>query len=136
MRLSDGIDRDALKKAFAVDQRIQISHFLDADSAKSLFDAYSAIPWRLVLNEGEQHFDIAPEQLSALSSEKLKLLTDGARERSRSQFQYMYKNYPVADIATGAGLPSGPIKGMYEFMNSDNVLDLLNELTGLKAEFL
>lgn len=135
MRLSDTLEPERLKQAFAKDGRLQISNFLSTESAAALLEACKNIPWRLVLNDGDNHFDISPEQLAALAQDKQKSLIHGAQVRSRTQFQYLFKNYPVADIAAGSGLSEGPVREIYDFMNSKVVLDLLNDVTATSSEF-
>ena len=135
MKLNTALDRDALKDAFAPEKRLQIPNFLEAGSAETLAQALQEIPWRLVLNEGEKHFDITPEQLVALTPEKYALLFAGARQRAHTQFQYIYKNYPVADIAQGSGLPNGPLKDVFKLMNSDGALSFLNHVTESTADY-
>lgn len=135
MKLNAELDIGALAEAFRPSGRLQIPCFLDPADAGALHAAFADIPWRLVLNEGDAHFDILPEQLAAMTKIQLAQLGAGATLRSKSAFQYIYRNYPVFDIVHGSGLMHAPLQAAYSVMNAPETIALLGEITGTAASF-
>jgi Rps23 Pro-64 3,4-dihydroxylase Tpa1-like proline 4-hydroxylase len=129
--------RDAYTESFRTDGRIRIRNFLQHDAATALRKTIDALDWRLVLNEGERHFDIQPNQLAHMTGSQRRSLRLAAAERAKSQFQYFYENYPVHDIYHAKGRDALPaeIAGVYEALNSEDTLALLRDITQQPVDF-
>ncbi|MCI4646128.1 MAG: 2OG-Fe(II) oxygenase [Hyphomonadaceae bacterium] len=128
---------DTLHARFHAEGRVQVTQILHPKAARSLRAAVDSLDWRLVLNEGDKHFDIQPNQLASMTGRQYRQLRLAAAERAQHQFQYFFENYPVHDIYHGRGpdaLP-GQIRNVYEALNSQEMLSLLYRITGLPADF-
>jgi len=135
LTLASRDDVAALRAGFASAGRIKIPAFLMPADAKRLRDTLLGLDWRTVLNEGDKHFDIHPEQAKLLGPEKLNVLKRGATIRARSEFQYLYENFPVHE-ALAAGTPIAPdLAASHALMNSAAVRDLIAHVTDIKPDF-
>ena len=129
------LDVEDLRTSFQAARKLQIEHFFPDEIAHEIERALEQITWNTVLNEGAKHFDIHPIQIDALGPDKYRLIVDAAKTRGRSQFQYLYKNYPIADASASGNLKNETLKTLLLSMNSPAVLGLLNQITGLNVDF-
>lgn len=129
--------RNAYTESFRTDGRIRIRNFLKRDAAEALRQTVDSLDWRLVLNEGDRHFDIQPNQLAHMTGSQRRTLRLAAIERAKSQFQYFFENYPAHDIYHGKGRDALPaeIASVYEALNSEETLDLLRAITQMPVDF-
>ncbi len=129
------LNTSLLANAFKKSSRLQIPDFLSQSAAKSILECLKTLDWRLVLNENGKHFDIHPAQIDALGPTKTSLIINAAKQRRHSQFQYLYKNYPIADMVSSGNLSEDVLIRLYETFNSEAVLRFLNQVTCADAEF-
>lgn len=133
--LNPRLEAETLALDFKKSHRLQIANFLTEDTAKTLEKVLKGLEWRLVLNEAGKHFDIHPMQIEALGIEKLSLIVNAAKQRKHTQFQYLYKNYPVADMIDSGRLEESELKQLFALFNSKAVLSFLNKVTDAGVEF-
>lgn len=135
LNLNSRLDTPALAKAFAVSGRLQIDAFLEADDAKALARGLETLDWRLVLNTSSKHVDIHASQIAAMTPELKAGISAEVMKKAASQFQYMYENYPVADLAEANELRHAELKAAFELMNSEKVRSFLLAVTGEQVDF-
>ena len=123
------------QKLFAQTGRIQIRNFLKRDHALELRESVAALDWRLVLNENGKHIDIHPLQLRQIPSDILTQIKKAARDRAKTQFQYLYENFPVFDILKTGGKVDPVVSAVYAALNSSAFKARLTELTGLSVDY-
>lgn len=128
-------DQPVLKAQFAQRGRVQIRSFLDAGFAQKLSQAVAELEWRLVLNEGEKHFDIHPAQIKQLGAQKMRLIRQAAQARAGREFQYLYENYPVFDILKAGKSMDPLITDVYKALNAPDFRQRLLELTDMPVDF-
>lgn len=133
--LNPDLDIDRLRAVFAEHKRVQIRGFLRPNFARTLKDELAALPWRTVLNENGKHIDIHPLQVKQLGPKRMRLIREAAAERSRSEFQYLYQNFPVFDILQSGNPVPGIVETIYDAMNSKGTRDLLGRITGLSFDY-
>ena len=132
IQINPELDRTALGAAFRRHGRIHIPGFLTAESAQRIHKCLvEDVPWNLVFNDGEKHFDLAPEQWQALDKSKQQDIRNFALTRARSEFQYFYNNYPISDAYQAGIRPGLYLNRLHEFVNSALYLDFIREITGI-----
>jgi len=124
-----------LRLKFAQAQRMQIPNFFPEQTAKEVEAELKALDWRLVLNEAGKHFDIHVSQIEALGAQKTALIIDSAKARAANGFQYLYENYPIADMQASGNLKSACLSKLYRTMNEQTILDFLNQVTDAGVSF-
>jgi len=134
-RINSRLDPHELSKQFAYGDRLQIDDFLELPDAKKLSESLDTLDWRLVLNSGTRHVDLHPDQLAALRPDQQAAILAEVKKNAIHNFQYLYENYPVADIAEAGQLDHRVLKTAYETMNSEAVRGFLAKVTGEKTDF-
>ena len=125
------------KASFQSNGRVQIHNFLKPEAAAALRKAADQLDWRLVLNEGEKHFDIQPNQLAHMTGKQHRALRLAAAERAQTGFQYFFENYPIHDIWHGRGRSALPacVAEVYEALNAPQTIALLRAITAKPIDF-
>lgn len=134
-RINARLDAHALAQRFAEAGRLQIEDFLEAPDAKELAQGLDGLDWQLVLNSGSRHVDIPAAQLAVMEPARQQAILAEVRKNAAQGFQYLYENYPVADIAEAGQLEHRELKTVYETLNSDAVRDFLKRVTGETVDF-
>jgi len=135
LNLAGRTDIGALQAAFEVKGRVQIPGWLAPDSAKQLRDTLLGLAWRTVLNEGEKHFDIHPEQAKLLGPDKLNLLKRGAKHRAKNEFQYLYENFPVHEAIEAGTDIAADLVAAHALMNAAETRRLIAQISGLMPDY-
>jgi Rps23 Pro-64 3,4-dihydroxylase Tpa1-like proline 4-hydroxylase len=130
IKLSPRLDRRVIAEVFKTQGRVHIPDILAPDSAAGLFTQLSTqTPWQLSLNVGQQHLDIAHQQLMLMPPEQRETMTRRMLEQAQRGFQYVFENYPLYDLYE-AGERAHPLMAMHEFLNSQEFLQFAREVTG------
>ncbi|HEX5007528.1 MAG TPA: 2OG-Fe(II) oxygenase family protein [Hyphomonadaceae bacterium] len=124
-----------MSKRFAEAGRLQIEDFLELPDARELAASLEGLDWRLVLNSGARHVDLPPAQLAMMGEPRLAAIREEVRKNAAQGFQYIYDNWPVADIAAAGQLNHPMLKAAYETMNSAAVRGFLEQVTGEATDF-
>lgn len=135
LRINSRLDAHDLARQFAVGGRLQIEDFLELPDAKKLSESLDMLDWRLVLNSGSRHVDLHPSQLAALQPAQQAAILAEVKKNAVNHFQYLYENYPVADIAEAGQLTHPLLANAFETMNSETVRAFLEKVTGTKTDF-
>ncbi|MEE9329885.1 MAG: 2OG-Fe(II) oxygenase family protein [Parvularculaceae bacterium] len=126
---------DAERRKFAHKGRGQLPDFLTPTATASLAKALAAIEWRLVFNLGERHVDLSGTDQTTLGPEKLGVIVAEATARAQSSFQYLYENYPIADLAAAGHLKIPGLRTIFAQLNSPETCALIEQVTGEKVDF-
>ena len=126
---------EQLKAGFQQTGRCQLGNFLPGSKAKKLRRVLDELPWHLVFNKGPEHVEFNKSEQTALTPELRATIAEQAWERSQSEFQYFYENYPVFDILNGPNPIDRLLAQIYATMNSADTLQMVKELTGESADF-
>lgn len=131
IRINPALDAGKLARQFKREHgRSQIRDFLAAEDAEWIYDQLANhTPWGLVYNVGGAVEELSNEQLSRLSVPQLNQMAGGVIERAKTQYQFLYHNFPITTeyFNTGSTLP---ILRFFEWLNSPATLDFLRTLTG------
>lgn len=130
--LNPELDRAALARRFAQSGRIQIRDFMTRHYAESTHDVLqNEVPWSLVYNKGKENIELKPAQLSSMSSEEIMTLHRGAVTRARDEFQFLYHTFMILNSYKAGEFPGHPLYGLFEYINGEEFLGLVREVTGL-----
>lgn len=135
LHLNSRLDAHELSQQYARSGRLQIEDFLELPDAKKLADSLEMLDWRLVLNSGASHVELHPDQLAALQPAQQMAILAEVKKNAVNHFQYLYENYPVADLAETGQLDHRMLAAAFETMNSQPVRDFLEKVTGTKTDF-
>ena len=133
--LNQALDAASLSTTFAREGRIQIRNFLAPSDAAVLAGSLAELDWRVVLNNGERHVDLHPAQTGQAGAGRMQAIIEEVGKRASHGFQYFYQNYPVTDLAAARDLTHRELGEAYRTMNAEPTIALLNQITGLEAEF-
>ncbi len=126
------IEASATEAAVRYRRRIHIPAFLPADQARSLYDALSGLPrWNTVTRSGNRHLDLDAAGLEKLTAQDKARFKDAVTDQARKGFQYLFDNYPIYDGYHAGRLECMEFKALFEFLNSDEVLGFVREVTGI-----
>jgi Rps23 Pro-64 3,4-dihydroxylase Tpa1-like proline 4-hydroxylase len=135
LRLNASLDRRELASRFAATGRIQILDFLHPADAEGLADAALRIDWQLVLNTGTRHVDLPRPQLELMGRQRLDAVVAEIEKRAANEFQYLYENYPLGDLADRGALADPLLAAGYATLNSEGVRAFLRDVTGIATAF-
>ncbi|NND81132.1 MAG: 2OG-Fe(II) oxygenase [Gammaproteobacteria bacterium] len=120
-----------LQHYFAAHNRVQISDVLTQDTAQALLHALkNQQQWNIVWNEQGKHVDMDFDGVMQLPSAQLSALIDKIYRQASDDFQYFYANIPLYDIYQHNRLPGHFFNTIYQFINSEPLLELARRVTG------
>lgn len=132
LALNPALDAANLARRYEEKGRIQIKDFLSPESAHHAMRALEELPWGLVYNDGARVVQMHADAVAHLGNREASEIMSGIRERARNQYQFFYAFYPILTAYFSPGIERRPIFDLFEFINSDQVLSLVREITGLK----
>lgn len=128
-RLSDDCDWEALRQDFAQHGRVEISNLLVDGQAEALREELIARDdWKLVLNAGDNVYEISRPDLARLDSARRRDLDRLVIDAARNGFQYRYEAIRIPD--RGDAGSSDPLARFVAFLSSPEVIGRLNGLLG------
>jgi SM-20-related protein len=132
--INDALDRDKLRKAFRLNDRLHIPNFLSEASAKRLHKCLAEeVPWEIAFNRGEEVMIASATAYDGLAPQKKAELLQEIMLNAREKFQFFYDSYRI-DVAIEAGTGDELyLHRYYEFMNSELLLDFMRDITGMKS---
>lgn len=132
LALNPNLDVPALTAAYGQRQRIQIRDFLEPPSARAAREELEKLPWGLAYRDGGRVVELYADAVARLDNREAARIMDAIREQARNDYQFLYAYYPILTAYFSPNLPTQPIFNLYEFINSEPVLNLVREVTGLK----
>lgn len=133
--LNAELNISTLSETFAANGCLQILDFFDHSIAEEIEASLRSLAWQLVLRTKEKHVDIYPFQLEEMGAGRAVEIQEFAKSRGAHEFAYLYENYPIADMMASNNLKDEALICLNQTLNSKTVLDFLNGITGLNADF-
>jgi SM-20-related protein len=128
--ISQTLDIVSLKAAFLAKGRVEIPGFLGAGQADKLRASLLArADWTLVLNAGDQVYEIERSRFAEMTAEQRYELDRRVIEAGRRGFQYRYEAARVPDEDSERRKRDSLLDRFVQFMSSPTVLDFLSEIT-------
>ena len=131
IKLNAALQREALKRDYALKKRLQIRELLEPESADELSESLRELPWGMAYNDGPAFNQLSPEQVAGMDDEEADRITAGIQERAQTQFQFLYAFYPIMHAYILPDSPRYRIFDFFEFLNSTAVLDFIRGVTGI-----
>ena len=130
--LDPGIDRRALRRAYAARRRVTIEPFLAAGAAEALrAHLLERADWRLAVQPGGGKFvEIEAKALEAMSPAQREALSRAAAPSEPSGFRYLFDQIVAVGNVPEIREPESPLGRFAAFLSSDPALDLLREISG------
>lgn len=132
--LNPRLDRTAIARQFATDQRIQIRNVLTEEAARNVHAILARqTPWGLAWHAGADGPHNVPQpELSKLSAQDMggiqHKLTAALKGRD---YGFFYAQYPMVHAYLQKWAPDGPHDILVEHINDDPFMTLIREVTGL-----
>jgi SM-20-related protein len=127
-------DPEALGQVLQKEGRLQVADFFSPDTADYLHKIHMENQdWYLAYNEGSSFFERSLEQLQALNPQQRQQFMNSINARARTQFQYVFFQYYISQAIELEEQPGHPMHQIHEFLNSEEVLNLMRALTGEDA---
>jgi len=131
LQINEGHDAEALGRTLQQESRLQVTNFFTPDTADYLHKIHTQNKdWYLAYNEGSNYFESSLEQLQALTPQHRQQFMNNIYARARTQFQYVFFQYYISQAIELKEQPGHPMHQIHEFMNSEEVLNLMRTLTG------
>jgi len=131
LALNPTLDASMLVDAYQQRKRIQIREFLESGSAETALKELEKLPWGLAYKEGTRVVELYAAAVARLDNREAAEIMARIREQARTSYQFFYAYYPILTAYFSPEVPRQPIFDLYEFINSQPVLDLVREVTGL-----
>lgn len=129
--LNPKLDAPRLKAAFAQRRRVEIPDFLAPGGAEVLRDHLLAREdWNLVLNAGPKVYEISRSGLAALTPAQREALEQRVLIAARNGFHFRFEAIRVSDFEAERQSTDTPLSRFVQFMSSEAVLDVLQEIIG------
>lgn len=127
--LNPDLDRDALREKFTQRGRISIPEILAPENAAALLDQFINEPrWNLVCFAEGAHRDYDAAAMAALPRDTMDKFLDIVHTRARSDFQYLFANFPIFDLYWHGKLGEHLFGRFYEFANSPAFLSFAADI--------
>jgi Rps23 Pro-64 3,4-dihydroxylase Tpa1-like proline 4-hydroxylase len=133
LQINPNLDRAALAKQFARDGRVQIIDVLTYESASALREMLqNHTPWLLTWMAGSDGGrNIGAAQLAAMTRNEMAVIERKLVEAvHRSDFCYIYSNYPLDQAQRERWNPGSPHEQLTEELRGEAFLSLLRDVTG------
>lgn len=121
--------RARVRERLARTGRAQINDVLEKVDAQALHAAAATSEYNIVTRRGTGHVDLPAAWLASLQPHKKQALGQAIQTAAREDFQYLYDNHPIYDLAQ-AGRAAPVWRDLLSFLNGDAFLRLMRELTG------
>ena len=130
--LNRALDRTAIRRQFALADRVQICDFLDAAFAEALARELGAqVDWRFAIRQGGEDTVYAGAEWEAISlSERQRILT-AANRQAATGFQYMFDYCGLVSARSQEGRLPPALSRLTDFIRSDEFATFLRAVTGL-----
>lgn len=126
------IEASAHEAAVRYRRRAHIPNFLPRAQAAALQQSLIALArWNTVTRSGERHLDLDASGLEKLSLQDQGRFQNAVCDQAKRGFQYLFDNYPVYDAYFAGTIVDAELKSLFEFLNSDEVLAFVREVTGI-----
>ena len=113
-------------EAFGARGRVQISDVLALDAADAIHECLARHKeWNLVFTQAGQHRAVPISAFSRWPPTQRRKLEKAIYAEARNGFQYYYATVPIYDIYHERLLPGHFFHRVFEFLNSDAVLDFV-----------
>lgn len=111
---------------------VRVRDFLPAELAdkveKSLMDL---TPWHMVHSRADgKHQYYSPEEWNAIAPGQRQQTVQAVMQRAQCGFAYSYLCYPMIKAYLDQRDPGWPLHSLTEFLNSDEMLGFVREITG------
>ena len=134
IKINPDLDFKALNRILLEKSRLQVANFFTPDSAEYLYRLLMENKdWYLAYNERDNYFESSMDQISALNPEQRHKFMNNIYVRARTHFQYVFKQYYITQAIELNEQTGHPMHQMHGFVNSDEVLTKMRELTGETA---
>ncbi|MCH9694037.1 MAG: 2OG-Fe(II) oxygenase [Gammaproteobacteria bacterium] len=134
LEISPDLDPEALGRILQQQGRLQVAKFFTAETADYLHRIHvENKDWYLAYNDGNNYFESSVQQIQAAGPQQQQQLMNSIYARARSQFQYVFYQYYISQAIDLKEQPGHPMHQIHEFMNSEEVLNLMRTLTGERA---
>lgn len=134
VRMDPHLDVRMMARVFASVGRLHVRPFFAPECAERIYKELSQdIPWELQLNAGEKAISRDGASFEALSEADRKLVFDTVYANARNGFQYLFNNYPIADLYEEGRERSLYVMRVYEFLNSPTFLEFARAVTGVRS---
>ena len=131
LTLAQRSDLSDLRSTFTQNRRVQIPHLLLDESALKIYRTLEKqSSWNLAWNYNGQHKDMDYGGVQAWTDSEKQQLDALIHEQAAHQFQYRYAAIPIYDIYQQNLMPNHFFNQIYEFVNSNAVLELARKVTG------
>jgi len=128
--MNERLDNEDLCLQYKQQNRLQVTDFLTAKSAALIYDALlNQAQWNLVWNNNGVHTDMDYEVVSKWSNEQKETLNQVIFSQAQTSFQYFYAAIPIYDLYQNKSLPGHFFNQIYEFINSEEVLNFARNIT-------
>jgi SM-20-related protein len=130
-QLNDRLDVPALAANFHAHGRMEIRNFLSLGDAERLRDhLLERQDWKLVLNAGDQVYEMPRTALAQLGPEQRAELERRVTAAARHGFHYRYESIRVSDADAERRDGEPLLESFVIFMSSEPVLSLIRSITG------
>ncbi len=134
LKINPNHDPKALGRILQQEGRLQVSDFFTSDTADYLYKVHvENKDWYLAYNEGSNFYESSMQQMQTLTPQQLQQFMNSIYSRARNQFQYVYYQYYITQAIKLKEQPGHPMHQIHDFMNGEDVLNLMRILTGEKA---
>jgi len=132
LNLNKNLDLASLTTAYGVNRRGQVPDFLTGEGAEEVAKCLAEdIEWGLFYFAATGGKMIPPEEFQALPQEKKNEIYKFIFQTARDEYQFFYYYYPIAGTYQERPIPEFALHQLFEFLNSEPVLDFIRKLTGI-----
>lgn len=132
IKLNPAHDAEALAKTFNEKRRIQISDFLEPESAERVYQCLAEeTPWLTAYRDDGQDHMISEEQLRAMDPHQMQAFQAKLWSQARDDFEFIYGSYPLNDERLRKQNPDLYLYNWVDLVNSEDMLALIRKITGL-----
>jgi SM-20-related protein len=134
LALSPGLDREALARAFSVNQRLQIRDVLMPEAACELRKILAQhTSWGLAWTAGaDGPHSLRPDEMAALAPVEQSHISESvAVAAQRGDYAFAFARYPILDAYLGRWAPDSAHDILLEHINDQPFMDFIRSVTGI-----
>lgn len=133
LKLNDALDAKALKKAFKNNERILIQNIMDEKAAEATHTSLRTdIKWDLFFLNGGQATVITDHELNTMTNRRIKEMYSSIYTYAREHYQTMSYTFGLEVAHENNILPDLYLHKVHDFLNSEDVLKMVGDITGEK----
>ncbi|MDX1409087.1 MAG: 2OG-Fe(II) oxygenase family protein [Saprospiraceae bacterium] len=133
IRLNPSLDIAAAARTLQSNRRVRVSNFFEEETARRLLEEIrNNKVWYATYTQNGENYESEFAKIMALSPQQRAGFIQNIYRRASDSFQFLFLQYYITQAMKQGEDKGHPLHAVHDFFNSQPVLDMARELTGVE----